>query len=146
MMQAREPNIPELGDVPGGARLSSMLRELVATLLRSGLVLLRPRVSGIIIPRAGVDASLRWGDLNRIFLVQDSAVPLPRIEAQTIGVPIEFILLNAPTYTLSLVPSGLGSGGLQAPLIDGATSVFLNVAGLYTLKNDGQNWFFARSP
>jgi hypothetical protein len=146
MMQTREPNIPELGDIPGGARLSSMLRELVATLLRSGLVLLRPQVSGIIVPRDGADSSLRWGELNRIFLEQDSTVPLPRIEAAMVGIAVEFILLNAPIYTLTLAPSGMGMDRQQAPLIDGAASVNLNVAGLYSLKNDGQNWFFARSP
>lgn len=144
MMQNREPSIPELGDIPGGARLSSMLRELARTLLRSGLVLLRPSVSGIIVPREGADSSLRWGDLNRVFLEQDSTVPLPRIEPATIGVPLEFVFLGG-AYTITIVPSGLGASGV-APLVDGGTSVSVSVDGLYMLKNDGQNWFFLRAP
>jgi hypothetical protein len=145
MMQAREPSIPAL---PGadGARLSSMLRELARTLLRSGLFLLRPRVTSILVPRPGADNSLRWGDLNRVFLNQDSTVPLPRIESETVGVPLEFVFLNAPLYTLTLIPSGLGLDRQQAPLINGAASVNLNTLGIFTLKNDGQNWFFAVSP
>lgn len=144
MMQGREPSVPELGDVPGGVRLSAALRELVATLLRSGLVLLRPRVAGIIIPRDGADSSLRWGELNRILLAQDSTVPLPRIEPAMIAVPLEFVLLNG-THTLTLRPSGLATNG-EAPLVDGGISANISVAGLYTLRNDGQDWFFARSP
>jgi len=145
-MQAREPSIPELGDVPGGARLSAALRELVSTLLRSGLVLLRPKVSGAIVPRDGLDSALRWNELNRIFLTKDSTVSLPRIDPAMVGVPLEFTFLNAPLYTLTLIPSGLGLDRVQAPLIDGVTSVNINTLGILTLKNDGQNWYFMRAP
>lgn len=146
MMQSREPSVPELGDIPGGARLSSMLRELARTLLRSGLVLLRPAAAPVIIPRDGADSALRWGDLNRIYLDQDSTVPLPRIESAMVGVPLEFVFLNAPLYTLTLVSSGFGLDAQQAPLINGAASININTLGLFTLKTDGQNWFVGRGP
>lgn len=145
MMQSREPSIPEL---PGadGARLSAMLRELARSLLRSGLFLLRPRVASIIVPRDGADNALRWGELNRVLLAQNSTVPLPRIESAMVGVPLEFVLLDAGAYSLTIIPSGLGLDRQQAPLINGVASINLSAIGIFTLKTDGQNWYFARSP
>lgn len=141
MSQAQQPNFPQLGDVPGGPRLSSSLRELVGLLLHSGQFVQRLSVGAIIVPSdSGGPVALRWGYLNRVFLTADFSVFLPPIDPRFVGVPLEFVLLETGNVA-TLQPSGLGLSSPVSPLINGATSLNKNVAGLYRFATDGQNWF-----
>lgn len=143
MSQAQHPLLPTSGDTPDQQRMLAGLNNFVRSVLNLGIFLTRPKVSNIVLPRPHADTPLRWSVLNRIVLAQDAVVLLPRITPDTIGVPLDVVLLNA-LYTLTLAPSGLGGDRQTKPLINGAATISYTQIGLYILKNDGQNWFVAK--
>jgi hypothetical protein len=142
MNQAPATAFPSVADSPdAGQRTLTALRELVRS-FASGMFLLRPATEKIALLRSDEIGVLKWGVLNRLLLMGDAAVQLPRIEPRYIGVPLEFILLDTGNVA-ELVPTGLGMNRKDRPLINGAASLLKNTQGLYVLKNDGQNWFTA---
>lgn len=110
-------------------------------MLRLGIFLTRSDPGKIKVLRFGETGQLLWGSMNRLLLKGDVNVTLPRITPETVGVPLDLVLL-ATGNVATLTPTGrAGSDGQQAPLINGAATLNVNVLGLYTLKNDGTNWF-----
>lgn len=142
---AFEPNLPPNADTPDGQRFATQLREFVRAVLRSGVFLTRPTVSRRVFPGSiAADFSLNWGELNRVPMRANAALFLPRIAPENIGVPLEII--KPDTWTLTLVASGLGMDRLTRPQVQGGATATISAVGLYTLKNDGQDWYIGRAP
>jgi len=144
--QARQPNFARSATDSAGQRLLFQLGELVRTLIAQRVFLQRPTLANIIVPAAGRQSALVWGDLNRLLLTADFDVQLPRIKPEWVGVPLEVILLDTGSNAATFVPTGAGLQTPSRPLINGAASLTKNAAGLYVLKTDGQNWFTNSGP
>lgn len=138
-----EPAFPSTGnnDPSTGQRVLTGLQEMVRA-FSSGSFIRRLTSDNISLLRDGDLGAIKWGSMNRLLLMADVAIQLPRIEPRYIGVPLEFILLETGNVA-TLVPTGLGMNRRDRPLVNGAATLAKNTLGLYSLRTDGQNWFTA---
>ncbi len=113
--------------------------------MRSGVFLLRSEVGKLVASRNGqpnIDATLKWGELNRVTSKFALNMALPRIDASWIGVPLYFVKVDYGGATaVTITPSGRSIDRQSTPKINDAASYSATAVKLYTFITDGQNWY-----